>query len=372
MTQTQYREKAISKALENGYASPVSGNQQRRLGALAALINGIVGSKRCQLSLCASSCGGEAKTPSRTRFLERFVANKWVDIAMYYLPHLRQLIIQHLACGKDSVKELHLILDSSSSGSCTTWMVSLACKRRSIPIYWQTLKQKKGHAPQELPCELLDVVYSVLADILPSDVRVIVLGDGEFDTCAFQAAISAKVWFYVLRTAKNLTLEHQGETFGFDSVSAAPGESTFWLENVAITRRRFTNGGNALFWHEPKFKEPLYLLTNLDNAPDACSAYGKRFLIETLFSDIKSRGFHFHKTRLKDPLKIQRLLIAVALAYIWLLWLGTLAQQNPYYRERLHRKDRSDWSCFRFGLELLNELLRTDDTRFWVSFILDS
>jgi hypothetical protein len=48
------------------------------------------------------------------------------------------------------------------------------------------------------------------------------------------------------------------------------------------------------------------LLTNLDNAPDACDAYRQQFLIETLFSDVKSRGFSFHKMRLKDPEKIHR------------------------------------------------------------------
>jgi hypothetical protein len=30
-------------------------------------------------------------------------------------------------------------------------------------------------------CELLDEVYA----LLPPDIRVVVLGDGEFDTCAF-------------------------------------------------------------------------------------------------------------------------------------------------------------------------------------------
>jgi hypothetical protein len=104
----------------------------------------------------------------------------------------------------------------------------------------------------------------------------------------------------------------------------------------------------------------------------ACDAYQKRFLIKTLFSDVKSRGFHFHKTRLNDPEKIHRLLIAVALAYLWVLWLGKRAQTNPYYRAGLHRTDRNDWSCFRFGLELLREWQRTDIERLQVCLVLDS
>jgi hypothetical protein len=101
----------------------------------------------------------------------------------------------------------------------------------------------------------------------------------------------------------------------------------------------------------------------------------RRFLssaIETLFSDVKSRGFSFHKTRLKDPAKMHRLLIAVALAYIRVLWMGKKAQNDTVYRARLHRKDREDWSCFRFGLELLHEWQRTNIERLQVCFVLDS
>jgi hypothetical protein len=39
------------------------------------------------------------------------------------------------------------------------------------------------------------------------------------------------------------------------------------------------------------------------------------------------------------------------LAYIWVLWLGKIAQTDPYYRTRLHRPDRCDWSYFRYGFK---------------------
>lgn len=368
MTNTQYRQQSVRQALNNLYEKPPQGNHSKRLDALAALISGIVGSKSCQCSQCASHCAGEATTPSRERYLERFVANKWVDTETYYLPCLLLLLDKATARSRSTGTPLYIVIDSTSSGSCMTWMFSLVWGKRSIPLCWRVLKQKKGHAPQELPCELLREIQ----ELLPADVPVVVLGDGEFDTCTFQSAISERGWFYVLRTAKDLTIEHEGDTFGFDSLAPALGESTFWLESVAITKQHFLNGINALVWHEKRHKDPLYLLTNLDNAPDASYAYQKRFLIETLFSDVKSRGFHFHKTRLKDPEKIHRLLIAVALAYIWILWLGNKAQSDPYYRARLHRQDRSDWSCFRFGLELLHECQRTNILRLYVSFVLDS
>jgi hypothetical protein len=46
----------------------------------------------------------------------------------------------------------------------------------------------------------------------------------------------------------------------------------------------------------------------------ALAAYRKRAHIETFFSDQKSRGFHIHKSHLRDPARLSRLLIAACLA----------------------------------------------------------
>lgn len=207
MTNTQYRQKSVRQELNTLYPSPPQGNHSRRLDGLAALINGIVASKSCQFAACASECAGAAKTASRTRNLERVVANKWIDTATYYLPCLVLLLAKALERARTNGLPLYIIIDSTQSGSCTTWMFSLAWGKRSIPLCWRVLKQKKGHAPQELPCELLQEIRH----LLPDDAAVVILGDGEFDTCAFQYAIAQSGWSYVLRSAINLTIEHDGE-----------------------------------------------------------------------------------------------------------------------------------------------------------------
>ncbi|NJN98921.1 MAG: IS4 family transposase, partial [Anaerolineales bacterium] len=40
-----------------------------------------------------------------------------------------------------------------------------------------------------------------------------------------------------------------------------------------------------------------------------------RFTTETLFSDLKGRGFHLDDTRLWQPERLHRLLLAAAIAY---------------------------------------------------------
>ena len=81
--------------------------------------------------------------------------------------------------------------------------------------------------------------------------------------------------------------------------------------------------------------------------------------IETFFSDQKSRGFHSHKSHISDPQRLSRLLIAACLAYIWIIYLGSLCEKEGW-RNVIHRRDRCDVSLFQLGLRLLEHFLNED------------
>jgi hypothetical protein len=75
------------------------------------------------------------------------------------------------------------------------------------------------------------------------------------------------------------------------------------------------------------------------------SLYSKRYRIETFFSDQKTRGFHLDKSHIDDPKRLSRLMIAACLAYIWIVFLGTLAILEGWVPV-IHRTDRCDLSLF--------------------------
>ncbi|HFD31588.1 MAG TPA: hypothetical protein ENJ28_02580 [Gammaproteobacteria bacterium] len=81
----------------------------------------------------------------------------------------------------------------------------------------------------------------------------------------------------------------------------------------------------AVAYWEREYENPIYLVSNFSTGKEAVYWYRKRFRIETLFSDIKGRGFNLHKSGLRDPKRVDRLLIAVALAYIWMIYLREYA-----------------------------------------------
>ena len=113
----------------------------------------------------------------------------------------------------------------------------------------------------------------------------------------------------------------------------------------------------AVAWWGRKYKEPIYLVSNFPLPDEACFWYKKRFRIETMFSDFKGRGFQLQKSGLHEPKRVSRLLYAVALAYMWLVFLGKFALDTPWHK-RIHRNDRCDLSLFQLGRRLLKLFLR--------------
>ena len=103
------------------------------------------------------------------------------------------------------------------------------------------------------------------------------------------------------------------------------------------------------------------MVTNLTAAEEACRVYAKRFRMGTFFSDQKSRGCHLHRSHLADPTRLSRLLMAACLAYLWIIHLGALCEQDGW-SSIIHRRDRCDLSLFQLGLRLLAYLLNADCT----------
>lgn len=284
---------------------------------------------------------------SREKRISRCLKNEALDAETYFLPFARMLLasLSHLP--------LVLVMDGSLVGrGCVALMVALVYKKRALPLAWKVAKGNKGHFSEQAHMALIREV----AALIPTDARVVFLGDGEFDGCNLQALLDQWGWHYVCRTACNITLRWEGESFQFAdmAVGMQPG-GCLDVPECQFTHKRY-GPVLALCWWRKDCKEPIFLVSNLASAEDACELYGKRFHIETFFSDEKSRGFNLHKSHLSDPARLSRLMIAACLAYHWIIYLGCLALKNDRQRA-IHRADRCDLSLFQLGLRLLDYFL---------------
>jgi Transposase DDE domain len=115
----------------------------------------------------------------------------------------------------------------------------------------------------------------------------------------------------------------------------------------------------ALAVWDAEAQAALYLLSNLARPEEAITCYRQRFRIETFFSDQKSRGFQIHKSDLAKKARLFRLLLAACLAYLWVVYLGTVAKQDGWL-PILQRINRCDLSLFQLGLSLLAHCLNED------------
>ncbi|MHC4537282.1 MAG: IS4 family transposase [Planctomycetota bacterium] len=330
---------------------------QGHLVTLAMMITGIVMGRNAQLSAMSTEVPVAAKEKSIEMRLRRWVKHNKIEVEAVYMPFAQQ-ILQALASAP-----LVLVMDGSQIGrGCMVLMVGVLYKKRALPIAWVVYRGKKGHTTAQRHIQALEKVIP----LLPSESEVVLLGDAEYDTTEMLVWLRENTtWQYVLRTSPQIYVLDGQKIQPISNYSLAKGQ-LFHRGGVGFTQTAEVSL-NLVGWWGSRYEEPIYLVTNLPNAYQACRYYRRRYRIETFFSDQKSRGFHIHKSHLSNPIRLSRLLIAACLAYIWMICQGlwVIATKNT---SLIDRTDRIDKSIFRLGLDWLKYALKRNidfEPTFW-------
>ena len=197
----------------------------------AWLMVGIYQSRSVHLSKIAGKVSGNAKLLSTVRRFERFIDNKAIEVQAWYEPVAKQWIEtqwKHL-------KEIRLIVDGTKIGfGHQLLMVSLAYRRRSIPIAWAWIKQVRGHSGAKKQIELLKYVRT----LLPKKSVVFLVGDSEFGSIALMKQLNQWNWFYALRQKSNtgFRVDQHGKWQSLESFVRKSGPS-FWLPKGFLTKQ---------------------------------------------------------------------------------------------------------------------------------------
>src|SRR5215475_5097935 len=211
MSDNLRRYRAIRDALTQCYPGQPSGTVARHLNTLAALISGIVGSKSTQLPHIAAKVPNGTKPESRVKRFARWVDNAHILEEVYFLPYA-EVLLRHLA-----LQTLVLVMDGSGVGrGCTALMIHVVYKGRALPLAWQVRQAPKGHFPEELHIALVELING----LIPAEVQVVLLGDGEFDGTRLQQTLQGAGWAYACRTAASTVALWKGEPFLLDALGA--------------------------------------------------------------------------------------------------------------------------------------------------------
>jgi hypothetical protein len=301
------------------------------------------------LSRIAGKIAGKAKLQSTVRRLDRFLDNPAVRVREWYKPIAVEWLKEQFA----RIGEIHLIVDGTKVGfGHQLLMVSMAYRKRAIPIAWTWVKHVRGHSTGDKQIALLSYVKT----LIPHGAPVFLVGDTEFGPVKVLKQLDHWHWFYVLRQKSDTLVWSQIENLwkplgGF--VQKA-GES-LWLGQREFSQTHIYPVNLLVHWKIGE-KEAWCLATNLPDLQTALGFYKRRMWIEEMFGDMKKHGFDLECSMLHSFLRLSRLTLAVAFLYVWLVSSGGRTVHEGL-RHLVDRKDRRDLSIFQIGLRFIERRL---------------
>jgi len=323
--------------------------RKTRIANFAWLIVGIFQSRSVYLSRIAVKIPGEATLLSTVQRLSRLLSNPAINVRQWYEPIAREWIEQQAR----SLQQIRLIVDGTKVGFAHQLLVvSLAYRKRAIPLAWTWVDHVKGHSKPEVFLALLSYVRT----LLPPGRAVLLVGDTEFGPVEALRHLDNWHWDYVLRE-KGRTLvcpDGQTEWRTFDSWLKKSGKS-IWLGKCWLTQSNIYPVNLLLHWKIGE-DEPWCLATNLPNQTMALKAYSHRMWIEEMFGDLKRHGFDLECTMLHHTEKLSRLTLAVVFLYVWSISIGTQTIRDGQ-RRKVDKKKRRDLSIFQTGLRFIERLV---------------
>jgi hypothetical protein len=211
---------------------------------------------------------------------------------------------------------LHLALDTTMLWNrfCVV-VVSVVVHGRAIPLLWQTLEHPSASVSASVSIALLEKANRLLAGFE----LITLLADRAFPCDELIAWFRDRPhWSYVMRlrgdteihgTAAPLGCQvrklqlRRGQCRGFRGVQ-------LWADG--------SQSVNLVIAHPIGLpvEEPWYLISNAEPSLDLVWSYAQRFCCEQLFRDQKSGVFQLANSGLRDPQRIDRLLLVVAIAVL--------------------------------------------------------
>lgn len=321
-----------------------------RLETLAILIVGIINTRTVNLSHIASQFPGEAKQDSNYRRLQRFFQHIDVDQSI-----TAQLVRRMLNLGRP----VRLALDRTNwkvgSKNINILMLAVVTRRFRVPLLWTLL----DHAGNSSTDQRITLMRRYLALFGASSIELL-LADREFIGTRWMNFLSENnIAFAIrLRSRQHITLT-TGQTRSLKTLlrrKRARTHTLSWKGKISGD-----DGGSAeltICVRKLKSGEWLIIATNAANPKKAFNDYRKRWAIECLFGDVKTRGFNLEDTHITDPRKISTLVAIISLATIWTYRCATRQMGMKVIKRKSHKRRGKSW--FRVGLDTLRKWLLHD------------
>ena len=316
---------------------------------LVLLVTGIAYARSVSLPKAAGAVPYKRiQLESRVERFERLLQCEKLEPLSALKPTAKKVLSELSRGGRVHLK---VIMDRSMlNDTLNLLFLAVAYEGRALPLGWVRVPHE-GNSNLRLQQQLLRWFKACL----PLGATATVVADREFHSIHLAAWVVEKLGLcFVLRIKAGTCVEYAGEWYKAGEL-ARQGGSLSW-EEVKITRDHKANYRVHLvaIWDEGE-DEPWLLITNHTDPQQVRAIYAARFWIEEMFSDHKSRGLNLESTRITDPDRLERLLVAVTLAYLWIMQVGALVVRREQWRQVDNRGAQRSVSLCQIGLRWLRE-----------------
>jgi hypothetical protein len=222
--------------------------------------------------------------------------------------------------------QLALAVDATTLGQrFVVLVISVLYRGCAIPVAWTVLPATEKHGWRG---EWLRMLRQVRA-VVPRRFFVIVLADrGLYARWLFRRIVRLG-WHPLLRINTGGTFRPAASAHYQPLPKLVPPPGTQWVGcGTAFQGPRRRLNCTLLARWDAGYADPWLLVTDLaPGAGDACW-YGLRAWIEQGFKITKRGGWQWQRTRMSDPQRAARLWLAVAVATLWLLSVGGMAEET--------------------------------------------
>jgi hypothetical protein len=276
---------------------------------LALLMVGIFEARDVRLSRMAERVPLDVQEDNVAQRFRRWLKNEQVDVRVVYDPVAFGILeaLRHT--------RLRIQIDRTQVNErLNVLMVSVYYRKRAIPLLWQVLSHRGNSTFKER-----NMVLAHLEELLPAGCRVVILGDREFGTVDMMRSIRLHHWDFCLRVkGTHFICPSPGGWVKLKHLTPQAG-THYFLTDVVLTQAQCYGPVHFALALEAGSTDPWFIATNLLPTRRTLRDYARRFGCEEMFSDLKSRGFHLDLSQLQHPERFSRLLLAVALLYVWVL-----------------------------------------------------
>ena len=231
-------------------------------------------------------------------------------------------------------------------------MISVAWNGMGIPLIWMLLPSA-GNSNTSERTELLDCLRAAFPDL---EIAAL-MGDREFIGDAWMAYLQREKIPFILRLRENQFVLREG----FVALSIAT-----IAQHLKVGEKMIVKGLCRLGRADETLSAPVRLvvmrlasgellaLACSRNPRHALAAYRQRWTIETMFGNLKTKGFALEATHLTDPDKLCTLLALMAFAVALTVKTGVaMARLRPI---PVKKHGRPAWSLFALGLNTLRKI----------------